>query len=297
MKIFVNFADEKFRKQQKFALSAAKFFGNFDKIIGYTPQDLDEEFLRKNERVMSTPRGAGLWLWKPYLILKTLEEANDGDFVFYLDSGLFMTKKIDLLIGSLEKSDQDIMPFQTYYPEKQWTKKSLFEKMECDEEKYFESNQLMSTICLIRNSQFSRKFFSDFLFHASDYDSICDAEKNEIQADVFIEHRHDQSIYSLLCKKDNLVPFRAPFVFAELGAAYAVMKKISLVYGRDLLFNFVEFENSSYPTMIQTSKSFNFLGLSIDLFFISYIYLKILNVIPFKSRAYNALLNAGTRGL
>jgi hypothetical protein len=297
MKIFINFADEKFEKQQKFSIKMAKFFGNFDRIIRYTPKDIDAEFFQKNEKVLTTPRGAGLWLWKPYLILKTLREAKEGDYVFYLDSGLFMTKKIDLLIDSLEKGKQDIMSFQTYYPEKQWTKKFLFEQMGCCEEEYLESNQLMSTICLIKNSEFSRKFFSDFILYASKYENICDAKKDEIQDKNFIEHRHDQSVYSLLCKKSKLEPFRAPFVFGELGAAYAVRKKISLVYSRDLLFNFVKFKNSNYPTMIHTSKPFNFFGFNINMFFLAYIYLKMLNIIPFKSNLYKFLLRIGTQGL
>jgi hypothetical protein len=132
---------------------------------------------------------------------------------------------------------------------------------------------------------------------ACEYDSASDAKVGDEQYADFIEHRHDQSIYSLLCKKAKLVPFRSPFVFGELGAAYAVMKKTALVYKRNLQFNFVEFENSDFPTMLQVNKEFKFLGININVFFIPYIYFKILNIIPFKSKVYNFLLKIGTRGI
>lgn len=297
MKIFINFANENRKKQQDFSLRMAKFFGNFDKLIAYSPEDLSAEFVEKNKRILSEPRGAGLWLWKPYLILETLKKADEGDYIFYLDSGFFITKKIDLLIKALDKSEQDIMSFQIYYPEEQWTKKSLFERMGCVDEKYFKTNQFVGGICLIKNSDFSRRFFAEFLEIASVYENICDADSTELQTAKFIEHRHDQSIFSLLCKKYDLKPFRTPFVFGELGAAYAVMKKTSLVYKKEPTFNFINFNNSEYPTMLQVNRPFRFLGLQLDLFFVSYIYLKLLNIAPFKSWFYNFLLRMGTRSV
>ena len=297
MKIFINFANEKFANQQKFALFTARLFGNFDKIIGYIPDDIDRAFAEKNKRILSETRGAGLWLWKPYFILRTLQEAKDGDYIFYLDSGIFMTKKIDLLIRALEKSGQSIMPFETYYPEIQWNKKSFLQKMGCDNDQYKKSNQFMSGLILIKNCDDSRRFFSDFLNLALVYENLSDALPGEEQYDDFIEHRHDQSIYSYLCKKTGLVSFRSAFVFGELGASYAVMKKTSLAYGRDLTFNFTEFKNSDYPTMLQVNKSFKFFGFNLNIYFIPYLYFKIMNIIPFKSRLYNFLLKLGTQGL
>lgn len=297
MKIFINFANDRYQKEQDFALKTAKMFGNFDKIIGYGPSDIDEQFYQQNENILKIKRGAGLWLWKPYFILKTLNESSEGDYVFYLDSGFFMTKKIDWLIEALNKGSQDIMSFQTYYPEIQWTKKSLLQKMGCDSEEFLRSNQFLGGICLVRNSKASRKFFSEFIRLASELENIEDAKPSEMQYPEFIENRHDQSIYSLLCKKAGLVPFRTPFVFGEKGAAYAVMKKTSLVYKREMTFNFSDFSNSDYPTMLHVNKPFRFFGFNMNLFFVSYIYLKLLNVLPFESTLYNFLLKLGTQGL
>ncbi len=47
MKIFINYSDENFAQQQKFALRMAKRFGKCDRVIGYGPDDIDGVFLRK----------------------------------------------------------------------------------------------------------------------------------------------------------------------------------------------------------------------------------------------------------
>ena len=296
MKIFINFANKKFASQQKLALKTARIFGGFDKVIGYTPENIDDDFWVKNEQILSQPKGAGLWLWKPYFIYKTLMEAKEGDYIFYLDSGYFFTHSVNYLVDVLEKSDQEIMSFQTYYPEEQWTKKSLFERMGCKGEEFEKTNQFMATMCLLKNSDRARRFVQEWLLLACDYANISDAENGDGGME-FVEHRHDQSIYSLLCKREGLSSFKAPYIFAELGAAYAVMKKTSLVYDCKLTFNFGSFANSNYPVMLQVNKPFNFLGLNLNLFFIPLVYFKVLNLIPFRSSAYNFLLRLGMKGL
>jgi len=43
--------------------------------------DKHSEFIEKN------PRGYGYWIWKSYIIKKTMEQLADGDTLLYLDSG------------------------------------------------------------------------------------------------------------------------------------------------------------------------------------------------------------------
>lgn len=295
MKTFINFANETFARQQRFAVRMAKIFGSFDKIISYGPNDIDKQFYERNKRTLDVPKGAGLFLWKPYFISRTLENANEGEYVFYVDSGFFITGTIDRLIKELDKSGQDIMAFSTYYPEEQWTKRRLFENMGCSGPDYSKTNQFMATMSLIRNSQASRSFFSELVELSMDCENISDASDDEANPANFIEHRYDQSIFSLLCKKRGLTAFRPPFVFGELGAAYAVMKKTEATYGKAVEFNFKTFDNSSYPTILQVNKSFKAFGMELNAFLISYLYLKLLNVLPFRSKAYDFLVGLGVR--
>lgn len=221
MKIFITYGDENFKKQRENAIKLAKKNGNFDKIILYLPTDIDKEFYEKNKNILSQKRGGGYWLWKPYFIVKTLEKLKEGDYLFYSDAGAFFRKNVDLLINELKNINQDIMGFQLPLIESQWTKTELFTNMNCIDEFYKESNQMLASYILIRKTEFSLAFFKEFLEFACNEINITD--KNEInifQDENFIEHRHDQSIFSLLYKKYKLIPFKEPSQFGKYPSTY-----------------------------------------------------------------------------
>ena len=49
-----------------------------DFYLPYSFKDLDDDFVAKNKELLSKPRGAGYWVWKPYIILKTLKMIPRG---------------------------------------------------------------------------------------------------------------------------------------------------------------------------------------------------------------------------
>lgn len=211
MKVFITYSDEKLNKQRDFAVFMAKYFGKFDKSIGYKPEDIDKEFYEQNKEILSQPKGGGYWLWKPYFIYKTLKNLNDGDYLFYADAGSFFLKDINILIDELEKSHQDVIGFELPLIESQWTKKELFESLLCqDEEKYFNTNQIMGSFHLIKKTEVSIKFYLEFLKKCCIWNNINDNFDDSIQYENFIDHRQDQSIFSLLYKKHNLFPYKDP---------------------------------------------------------------------------------------
>jgi hypothetical protein len=209
MKIYINYADKKFQKAQKFAEKMAKVNGDFDVVTTYSKEDIGPEFYQENKHILDQPRGGGYWLWKPHLICKKLSEINDGDYLFYSDSGAFFLKSVNVLIKELDKHNQDIMAFETPFIESQWTKKELFLKMKCEGDRFSKTNQIMASFWLIKKSNFSVIFFKEWLNYACDEENITDAlNGNIIQRQDFIEHRHDQSISSLLYKKYKLNSFQ-----------------------------------------------------------------------------------------
>lgn len=214
MKYYINYSDKIFRKQQKFALKMAKKRGNFDSIIGYSRKDIDKEFYGQNKDILNQKKGGGYWLWKPYLIYKTLNKLKFGDYLFYSDSGAFFLKSVDILINELEKYNQDIMGFELSLIELQWTKRELFINMDCNKDKIINSNQIFASFMLIKKTKLSIKFFREYLKYGCNEINITDKYINYIkQRDNFIDHRHDQSIFSLLYKKYNLRPFKDPSQF------------------------------------------------------------------------------------
>lgn len=197
MKIAMNYADNNFVQQQKYNTKTAYKKGKFDLVIEYGPKDLGEEFKRKYEYILKKPRGDGYWLWKPYLILKTLEEkAKAGDYLFYCDAGAYYINKIDYLIATMEKNNLEVMLFELPLIEKQWTKRDAFILMDCDKEEIADSNQILATYMLIKKSEKSLEFIREYFKYCSDERILTDLSntQNVDNYKGYIEHRHDQGI-------------------------------------------------------------------------------------------------------
>lgn len=212
MKLLINYASKIFRKQQRLNSASGLKEGLFDKVISYSPQDIEREFLKRNKKILKQERGNGYWLWKPYFIKKTLDAFNYGDFLFYCDSGSYFIRPINPLIGIMIKDGLELMVFGLTDKEKIWTKGDAFILMNCDNNKYSESSQRLSGFSLWKKSRFTIDFINEFLCFAQDERIITDLENQCGYPNYpeFMEHRHDQSIFSLLTKKYNLPAYRDP---------------------------------------------------------------------------------------
>ena len=151
------------------------------------------------------------------LYSKNTGHLDEGDFLFYCDSGATFIASIDPLIKACIKADQDIIPFDLTFQEKCWTKRDAFILMDCDRPEFTESIQRLGSFSLWRKSKFSIQFVEECLRYAqderiiTDIDNQCDLSNYE----GFTAHRHDQSIFSLMTKKYKLASFRDPSQFGN----------------------------------------------------------------------------------
>lgn len=84
-KIFISYGDKRFTQSLKRLAKEAKALHRFDKVITYGPKDMPGAI--KYSPLSIFKRGGGYWLWKPYIIYKTLQGCKDGDIVEYTDAG------------------------------------------------------------------------------------------------------------------------------------------------------------------------------------------------------------------
>lgn len=197
-------AGERLKKQ-------AEDINLFDKIIFYTDENLkaDEEFWNKHhDFIEKNKRGYGYWIWKPYIIRKTMNEMNDGDILLYLDCGceidsnkkdemtdLFEIVKKDHIFGSFV----DVM-----WIEKQFNKMDLLLKLDMLDDKYLNSKQRQGGAVLYFINDKIRNFVNEWYNLAVEYTNIDDSPSHASNFECFVEHRHDQSLFSLLTKKYNI---------------------------------------------------------------------------------------------
>lgn len=209
--IAINYSDEYFANAQKLNTATALLHGA-DRVIEYRKNDIDKDFYQKNKEILTGKRGGGYWLWKPYIIKKSLEQLNSGEYLIYSDSGACYISNIEPLINCMETENTDIMVFSLNYKEGIWSKRDAFILMDCDYEEYYDTPQRLGGFLVIKKTCFANEFVSEWLKYAQDSRIITDQENcmGKENYPGFKENRHDQTILSLLSKKYGLKAFRDP---------------------------------------------------------------------------------------
>jgi hypothetical protein len=197
----------------------------FDKTVFYNDNDLknDENFWSKHSSFISkNKRGYGYWLWKPYLIQKTMSLLNDGDILMYLDAGCeidirnkneiekyFEIVKKDYICGTLTSD----------HPERKWCKMDLLIKLDMvDNDEVLDSIQRQAGAQLIYVCNKTRELINEwYTIVSNDYHMIDDTKSIAPNYPIFKEHRHDQSTFSLLTKKYNLFSSHSLFKCVQYG--------------------------------------------------------------------------------
>lgn len=213
MIIAVNYADKSFKRAQRLNSKTARKWGA-DRVIEYGPDDIDDDFRERNKEILKCNRGGGYYLWKPYVFRKAYDEIKEGDYLIYTDSGSIYVNKIQYLIDCMEKEKVNIMIFslQKELLEKKYSKRDALLLTNCDEERYINTPQSIGGYILCKKSPEVKDFFDEVLKYAQDIRAISD-KPNELgmpNYEGFVDHRHDQSIISLISKKHGIKRFRDP---------------------------------------------------------------------------------------
>ncbi len=218
MLLVINYANESFRPWQELQTKRAYLFGA-DKVREYSAKDIDADFYKKNKFILDQKRGAGYWLWKPYIIKDALSTVNDGDYVFYVDSGAFFVSYAPSLIEAMKQHNVDVMTFQLpkEYLEKFWSKRDAFILMDCDSERFADTPQFIASHILFKKTPNTVALVDEYLKYAQDPRIITDIPNQMGKENYpgFRENRHDQTIWSLLCKKKGITTFELPLVFCH----------------------------------------------------------------------------------
>ena len=217
MKLFLTYGDQKFRLSRKRISIEAHNLNYFDKIITETEEIRnDQEIIDclKNSnfaKVFNSKRG-GYWMWKPYIIYKNLQLLNDNDILVYSDSGStipnnkYTIDKLNEYINIVKNSDKGILAFRNPFTESNWTKGDIFEHFNClDNKDIYNTRQFTANRIIIRKNFHSIKLFKKWWNTAKNTPYLFDDSESIIpNFNNFIENRHDQSIFSLICKTNGV---------------------------------------------------------------------------------------------
>ena len=203
----------------------------YDLIKIFNPNDFDDKLkiyinnlLKKNKK-----RGYGFWFWKPYLIKKMMNNINDNDIIHYIDVGCHIiknkNKKFNEYLNFLIEEKNWILPFQYYFDENQindginYPERQEYKYTKADLLKYFnfinskeitDTPQFWAGNIFIKKNHESKEFLSEWINIMYNNSHLVDDSISKINNHHdFIENRHDQSVFSLLCKKYKLNSFSA----------------------------------------------------------------------------------------
>ena len=201
------FGNDLFQFQKKRLKNEASQTNWFDNIFIESPETI-KDLTYKYKNIFKYKRGFGYWVWKPYIILRKLEELNDNDILVYLDCGSSIinneeekNKYLNIL------NNKSIITFaNTDHIEIKFQKKRVLKYFNLENDiDFLNSYHIESGCIIIKNNNESREFIKKW-FELCIYDNhslLNDITDNENED--FIEHRHDQSLLSILSKQSDIV--------------------------------------------------------------------------------------------
>jgi hypothetical protein len=203
---FITYSDTNYKTQQSRLQESVKGMNTFSTIQSYSDEWLKHtDFYTENKAVLDLKRGAGYWLWKPYIILDCLKRINEGDIVFYLDCGDFFRKEIVDYVNPILENEFCLLLGGSYM-QKHWTKRDCFQLMNCDSVNFTDVNQIEAGVQFWKNQKRSIAVLEEQINWCKDYRILTDSpnECGLLNYPGFQDHRHDQSVLTNLFVKHQL---------------------------------------------------------------------------------------------
>jgi hypothetical protein len=152
--------------------------------------------------LLSAKRGLGYFLWKPFLISAKLSEIAEDDVLVYADAGCeFMPGNRQELLNWLPNEpefDLSAVPLDPQHTNARWTNSCCLAHLENSSE-FLQQPILAATFMFLKNTSRSRHLAAKWLEWSVYDDHCCLVDRpGDVERPEFEEHRHDQSIFSLL---------------------------------------------------------------------------------------------------
>lgn len=204
---YCNFSDDNYKHHQQDLIKHINQNLIFDFTNAFTKEWLKTtDFYFENKKILDLERLCGYAIWKPYIILEMFKNINYGDIVVYMDCGdVPLTADLNKEIKNyMQKHDQCFIVTNNF--NRSYTKRDCFVLMNCDEEKFWNAIQLEDGFLAFKKTDFNISFVEEWLEFCKDERIVTDLSNTQNKPNFhdFIDHRHDQSIISLLQIKYNI---------------------------------------------------------------------------------------------
>jgi hypothetical protein len=204
--VFITFSNTEFMKPTRIMEQSMEF--PFDERIAYTELDIPEFIEKHKFFIQNFPRGYGHFIWKAYVILKTLKKMSADDILVYCDAGMHLNKKgiirYQQYIEMLTTSEKSLVVFNTNdsYKAQEFVKLDAY--MLYYPEFIQSSNPYMYAGCMIiKKSPLSQKIIEDWCTLCEQYSFILPGHSVLFNYEniVFKGHDGDNALFALCALK------------------------------------------------------------------------------------------------
>jgi len=209
MHYFLVYNDNTHTSYLRKLIQSVEKYGSEFKIIIFNKPSMDKEFVEKNRNILECKRGGGYWLWKPYIINEVLNKINDGDIVFYLDSKFYFIDDISKIYSDYMLNNDILVwknkPNEPNWKMKNWCKMDVIVKYNMIDKVFRENiDDCWAGAVIVKKTENTVMYMKEWLDLCCNYQDITDAPGKIKNTHFFRDHRHDQSLLSVVIYKYNI---------------------------------------------------------------------------------------------
>ena len=186
----------------------AKEFNIFDKISIKNENDIPE-FIKKHETFINNNKpGYGFWIWKPKIILDTLNEMNENDILIYADAGMYLNVKgkerLNYYLSLLNNNDVITFSAGNKYKAIQYVKidaiLSYYPKLALD----MKRNGCYSGIIIMKKTDKTINLINDWLMLCENYHFLDKSPSVKKELFCYCGNDGDNGLFNLVLAKHKI---------------------------------------------------------------------------------------------
>jgi hypothetical protein len=188
----------------------AEEFNMFEKIYTLNQNDISDYISKHKNFINENPQGYGLWIWKPKVILYTLDKLNNNDILVYCDTGIFLNKngleRFNYYVEKLKDEQYSMLNFclNDKYVAQSYVKKDAImaynPEFSKNKDKY-----CYAGVSMIKKNDKSIALIKDWLELCENYDFL--NKNNSIineEDSGYIGNDCDNGLFNLCLRKHNI---------------------------------------------------------------------------------------------
>ena len=156
---------------------------------GYTSVDPTYRLMNP---VIQEHRGAGYWLWKPYIIYREMMGMEDGEYLMYSDAGVELINDPTALMGL-----EDVLLFGNMYEHEHWCKGDTMHMIYNGPY----GKQVQASVMIIMVNGHTKNIIKEWLTWCEMPGLLDDSPSKTKNRKEFQEHRHDQAVLTCVAYK------------------------------------------------------------------------------------------------